>query len=288
MGSWPTGTGDRVLPVVAGPNFSIGEPVCPAVGEDGPRVSLTVKEMTQQVCQRRLEYEDTTRKNLLDPESIEKAKCKAQSSFVDQVSSGESSVAQDAVRGLGYLEERLPSEEACLSQEIVQGLHAELLRFRDSDRGPGRLRTYYAYDKRGNDIHWFPPPHVIPSCFAARLKKHNYYISKKISFADPYTPEYVEFVCRCAASLLYDLVDLHPFRDGNDLVVHLLTSTILQLVVPFPVTLPASSLHELRGAFHDAKCRERDDDKLAPLAARLLEGVWQCWEWFASELNLDE
>ena len=288
MGSWPTVTPDRVPPFGPGPKFLIPEPLSLALGEDRQRAaSMTVREMTQQICQRRLEFNDVTRKNLADLESIEKAKCNAQSLFVDQLSSGKMSVKQDAMKGLVYLQARILSEGACMSQEVVQGLHAEVSRFRNPDKGPGQLRTCNAYSKRGNDIHWFPSPHVVPSSLAARLKKHNYYVSKKSSFADPYTPEYVDFVCRCAASLLYDIVDLHPFRDGNDLVAQLLMSNILQLVIPFPVTVSVGSLYESRGVYRDAKCQEKDSE-LAALAARILEGLWHSWEGFAKELDLDE
>ena len=288
MGSWPTVIPDRVQPFGPGPKFLIREPLSLALGEDRQKVaSMTVREMTQQICQRRLEFNDVTRKNLVDLESIEKAKCNAQSLFVDQLSSGKISVEQDAMRGLVYLQARIPSEGTCMSQEVVQELHAEVSRFRNPDKGPGQLRTCNAYSKRGNDIHWFPSPHVVPSSLAARLKKHNYYVSKKSSFADPYTPEYVDFVCRCAASLLYDIVDLHPFRDGNDLVAQLLTSNVLQLVIPFPVTVSVGSLYESKRAYRDAKCQEKDGE-LAALAARILEGLWHSWEGFAEELDLDK
>lgn len=286
MGSWPTVTPDRVAPSGPGPKFLIREPVSLALDEDRQRAaSITVRKMTQQICQRRLEFNDVVSKKLVDLESIEKAKCNAQSLFVDQLSSGNISVNRYAMRGLVYLQARIPSEGACMSQEVVQGLHAEVSR--NPDKGPGQLRTCNAYSKKGNDIHWFPSPHVVPSSLAARLKKHNYYVSKKSSFADPYTPEYVDFVCRCAASLLYDIVDLHPFRDGNDLVAQLLTSNVLQLVIPFPVTVSVGSLSESRGVYRDAKCREKDGE-LAALAARILEGLWRSWESFAEVLDLDK
>ena len=290
MGSWPTVTPDRVPPFGPGPKFLIREPIILAKApEDRQRAaSITVREMTQQICQRRLEFNDVMRKNLVDLESIEKAKCNAQSLFVDQLSSGKISVKEDAMRGLVYLQARIPSEGGCMSQEVVQELHAEVSRFRNPDKGPGQLRTCNAYSKRGNDIHWFPSPHVVPSSLAARLKKHNYYVSKRSSFADPYTPEYVDFVCRCAASLLYDIVDLHPFRDGNDLVAQLLTSNVLQLVIPFPVTVSVGSLSESRGVYRDAKCREKNDGDLAALAATILEGLWRSWEGFAEVLDLDK
>ena len=293
MGSWPIVTCDGVPSGGPGPKFLICEPLGPVVGEGGSSVSITVREMTQQVCHRRLEFDDAITRNLVDSESIEKAKCKAQSRFVDRLSSGEISVAQDTVRGLEYLEARTCSEEVCVSQELVLGLHAELWRYRDPNKAPGQLRTCCAYGRKGNDIHWFPQPHVIPSSFAARLKKHNFYISKRTSFADQYTPEYVNFVCRCAASLLYDLVELRPFRDGNDLVAHLLASNVLRLLAPFPVTLSGvsvdlGSLDERRGVFLDTMCWERDNVKPAVLATSLLEGLWQSWDWFASQLDLEK
>ena len=77
MGSWPTVIPDRVPPFGPGPKFLIREPVSLALGEDRQRVaSMTVREMTQQICQRRLEFNDVMRKNLVDLESIEKAKCR--------------------------------------------------------------------------------------------------------------------------------------------------------------------------------------------------------------------
>ena len=297
MGSWQTpfqaSSYSGVVPRPPGPKFVLLKPLGPVVGKSGPIASVSVREMIQQVCLRRLEFKDVVGKRMVSPDSIEKAKTKAQSRFVQHLCASESApsalgseaeVAQDVVRGLHYLQGRQWGEEGFASQELVRGLHAELCC--SSAKGAGQLRTCYAYSRKGNDIHWFPPPHVIPSSFAATFKKHNYYISKKTTFADQHTPEYVDFVCRCAASLLYDFVDLHPFKDGNGLVAHLLASSVLRLVAPFPVivSFDLSTLYEQR----DAVCWERDNDKLSSLAAALLEGLWCDWEWFAAQHNLDK
>ena len=299
MGSWPIPVPcDGLVTGRPGPKFLIREPQGPAV--NGQSVSKSVRELAQQVCHWRLAFEDAMRKNLVNLESTQKAKDEAQSRFIhhlcvsegnhvpyDQSSASEAKETQEILRGLDFLEEKRSSGETCTSPEVVQSLHAELCC--SSAKGAGQLRTCYAYSRKGNDIHWFPPPHVIPSSFTARLKKHNYYMSKKTTFADQHTPEYVDFVCRCAASLLYDFVELHPFKDGNDLVAHLLVSSVLQLVAPFQVIVPVdlSTLFESRNEHLKALGHERDTNKPAALAACLLEGLWHDWEWFSAQLNLD-
>ena len=100
--------------------------------------------------------------------------------------------------------------------------------------------------------------------------------------------EWFRFLFRLAVRVMFDVVDLHPFADGNGRLCRLAANHILGSAFPFPVNtgfgdldaaadLPA--LPALRHAYVAAIKRTRQDANQVPshLLALLVDGAWGVW-----------
>ena len=101
------------------------------------------------------------------------------------------------------------------------------------------------------------------------------------------------YLFKCAAQLLFDFVDAHPFGDGR--MCCLLANYVLSLITPFPVA-PYDSGEGRSGRkdYVDAivECRKNRDKGPGTLAAMLIEGTWRGWkillekhDFFTSMIN---
>ena len=166
-----------------------------------------------------------------------------------------------------------------LSSDIVLELHA-ILTDRDSSKGAGKLRDSNAVHVSSDGprhLHFLPPPHLIPSTLHAILKKFTCYMKKRQFFEDKKSPEYINFICRCAAQLLYDLVTLHPFVHCSRTVAILLAYYTLALISPVPVELRDSDgqlYNKERFVTLIAHSQAKEDGKPISVATMLLNSFW--------------
>lgn len=92
---------------------------------------------------------------------------------------------------------------------------------------------------------------------------------------------------KCAAWLLFELVSLHPFSDGNGRVSRLLCSYCLQSVTPFPTPVYSVFSDKVQEDYIDAIVTARNSDDRYPvdLTCILVESSWKTWHVFMERLK---
>ena len=167
-----------------------------------------------------------------------------------------------------------------LTVQQVCDIHAILLQ--DLHHTPGKIRDCDVYTRTPEDnIHMYPPPTVVEEQFYCIIDRHNILMNGLKRLQNPH--QKVEYVFKCAARLLYHLVSLHPFPDGNGRTCRLLASYVLSsLITPFPVSICHSDLESSRRDYVCAiiHCREYPEKGPAQLASMLLEGAYLGWKEF--------
>ena len=162
-------------------------------------------------------------------------------------------------------------------QEICD-VHSLLLK--DVHKDCGKIRTKEAYTHWHNGHHFYPEPKLAECLLYSLIDHHNMNMEKKPSSGDP--NEYTEYIFKCAARLLFDFVDTHPFGDGNGRMCRLLANYVVSLITPFPVSVyhTRDRAQSGRKDYLDAivHCREYPDEGPRGLAAMLVEGAWRGWD----------
>ena len=153
---------------------------------------------------------------------------------------------------------------------LMNGLHEHAGEFRDKE-------AYTAWD--GKD-HYYPPPDSVKSRLERHIDSHNYNIDKRPKIAN--SIEETEYVIKCAARLMFEFVNTHPFGDGNGRMCRLLANRVLAMITPFPVYIYHNNTSEgiRREDYVNAivQCRDHLDKGPCEIAAMLAEGVWNGWK----------
>ena len=166
-----------------------------------------------------------------------------------------------------------------LTVTLVCDIHRVLMNGLHKDAGELRKARAYAM----GDDHVYPEPIVAELLFNACIDHHSIHMSyyhKELAEKAP-SVESFGYLFKCAARLLFDFVDAHPFGDGNGRMCRLLANHVLSLITPFPVS-PYSSGEgrSRREDYLDAiiECRSHRDKGPATLTAMLIEGTWRGWK----------
>ena len=171
----------------------------------------------------------------------------------------------------------LTVQEICdVHKVLLEGLHSER----------GTIRTTETYTHWHSGPFFYPKPETAEQLFYALIDHHNIYM--KACPLDSTTNEYTIYIFKCAARLLFEFVDTHPFGDGNGRMCRLLANYVLGLITPFPVSLYHT--HQKRSERNDyleaiVRCRENPEDGPRDLAAMLVEGAWHGWECLFDNLK---
>lgn len=237
--------------------------------------------------------------------------------YVHQSNVGESVGTQTLGETRGVLEERAASGETNLSEEqrvsvntyqalshvekliqemdgsglltvqVVCDIHAIVLNRLHHTAGKIRSCDVYTILEDGRQ-HTYPPPSGLEDRFYYIIDKHNIHMEalSRDRFCNP--REKVEYAFKCAAWLLFHLVSLHPFADGNGRTCRLLASYVLSsIVTPFPVSVCHNNLRSCRTDYIRAivRCRENPEEGPAELASLLVEGAHLGWDHFESKIR---
>ncbi len=230
------------------------------------------------------EFEDTLA--LLEELLKAKADAASQASFKRQTSSDQRETINtcralkmfhDKFQGSMQETGMLTVQQLCEAHEILlEGLHLK--------NGKIRVDGDDVYTQTEEGIHYYPEPWRAEQRFYALIDHHNinmeHYGEKK---AEMTTRGKVEFLVKCAARLLFEFVDTHPFSDGNGRMCRLLANYVVSLITPFPVAVYHSASLSKRSHRNDyiraiVKCRKNPQEGPRDLAAMILEGIYLGWE----------
>ncbi len=191
-----------------------------------------------------------------------------------------------ALRHVGKLREEM-ERSGFLTVQLVCDIHEIVLK--DLHSKAGKIRDCHVYTKlEDGGIHLYPRPSIIEARFYCIIDEHNIHMEALSGGEDKFqnAQERVKYVFKCAAWLLFNLVSLHPFPDGNGRTCRLLASYVLSsFVTPFPVSVCHSHEQSSRTDYISAivRCRENSKEGPTELASLLLEGAYLGWERYGSE-----
>ena len=169
-----------------------------------------------------------------------------------------------------------------LTVQQICDIHGILMDNLHEDAGEPRGTTE-AFVIWNDESYVYPKPEVAKKLFYTSIDHHCEHMTqyrKKFAEKGPGV-EAFGFLFKCAARLLFDFVDAHPFGDGNGRMCRLLANYVLSLITPFPVALYSSG--EGRSGREDylnaiVECRDHRDKGPGTLTAMLIEGTWRGWK----------
>lgn len=189
-------------------------------------------------------------------------------------------------RGLQYSHYGQPPDEdwsnflgsGLLTVTVVCDVHAILLKGLKLSSDGGKIRLRDVQTNYNGTIHTYPPPHILENSFDAIIDRHN--IHMECREKEGISLKQTSYIFKCAAWLLFKLVSLHPFYDGNGRLCRILANHVLSRITPFPVSIyntNSSTLNRdcyLRAIVHG---RENEDEGVAELASMLVESAYLGW-----------
>ena len=172
-----------------------------------------------------------------------------------------------------------------LTVNVVCDLHATLVKGLKLSSDGGNIRK--RENQRGDvgadykgKTHTYPPPEVLEGSFYGIIDRHNIHMEGRKN--EGISRKQTIYVFKCAAWLLFELVSLHPFYDGNGRLCRLLANYVLSLITPFPVSIyNTSSPDRNRDNYLDAIVHGREKNHgegMGKLASMLVEGAYHGWE----------
>lgn len=146
----------------------------------------------------------------------------------------------------------------------------------------GEIRKTCVFTTWKNEDYFYPEFYVAEQLLYACVDHHSTHMTEYGALAkNAPKVESFRYLFKCAARLLFDFVDAHPFGDGNGRMCRLLANYVLSLITPFPVALYGSG--EGRSGREDyvnaiVECRDNRDRGPGTLAAMLIEGTLRGWK----------
>ncbi|KAK7462490.1 hypothetical protein BaRGS_00038459 [Batillaria attramentaria] len=174
--------------------------------------------------------------------------------------------------------------------ECVKGLNRIVLKgisLNGRTKG-GQFSTEHRVTTYKGEVHEYPFFESEEAAYDAVLlitDRYNELVSQIRNLSD--SVEKLTLLYKCAAWLLFELVSLHPFSDGNGRVCRLLCSYCLSVVTPFPTPVHSVFSCQVQEDYINAIVKARSSEKRQPvdLTCLLVESSWTAWKLFIAELN---
>jgi len=152
---------------------------------------------------------------------------------------------------------------------LLNGLHKKC----------GEIRKKDVFTRWNGNFHKYPAHEEVEGRFYALIDHHTQCMQHLES--DDKTEEYTANIFKCAARLMFEFVDTHPYLDGNGRMCRLLANYVLGRITPFPVAIyHCAESRCSRDDYIDAivHCRDHPEEGPRALAAMLVEGAWCGWK----------
>ena len=192
----------------------------------------------------------------------------------------EKTEAINIYRALEYvskLREEMDNTGKITVQQICD-IHRVLMTRLRRDAGEIRKHDVYAL---WEEIHVYPEPLIAEQILYARVDYHCIQMSRleKLSPEEFLSIANIEFIFKCAARLLFDFVDAHPFGDGNGRMCRLLANYVVSLITPFPVAPCFEEGKNMKDDYLKAiiECRDHREKGPGALASMLIVDAWRGW-----------
>ena len=173
--------------------------------------------------------------------------------------------------------DREMEKKGLITVQQVSDTHRILMK--DLHRGHGEIRKRNACTRWNGKDHDYPPHEDVEAKLYALIDHYNICIESLHRYTvEP--EQYTAYVFKCAAGLMFDFIDTHPYMDGNGRMCRLLANYVLGLITPFPVAIYHSD--ESQSARDDyvnaiVRCHEHPEEGPRALATMLVEGAWYGW-----------
>ena len=144
---------------------------------------------------------------------------------------------------------------------------------------PGKIRTNTVFTTYRGEFHTYPPPDGLEKELY-RITDHHCIMMQQVLHSASKLE--ITLIFKCAAWLLIQFVNLHPFSDGNGRLCRLLANYVLSFITPFPVSVYHTGIAgRSRDDYLNAivNCREQPEHGgPCEIAYLLVEGAYRGWK----------
>ena len=153
---------------------------------------------------------------------------------------------------------------------------------------PGKLSNASKITEFKGKIYEYPCPEDMTNAVNKLLDKYNYLFDRctKLGLRE-YENNYYYNLFRLCAWLLFELLDLHPFSDGNGRLCRILGSYVLSVFTPFPTPIYNVWTQSKKNDYRQALVDARDSKTRHPcaLATMIIQCSYHGWKNFFCELE---
>ena len=185
--------------------------------------------------------------------------------------------------------EEEPRDYGLLEVSLLQDAHRITLKDLPLPKGssePGTLSNARKITKFKGEVYEYPRPEDMTKEVHKLLDKYNFFFDRCTKHRlDEYEDYYNLF--RLCAWLVFELLDLHPFSDGNGRLCRLLGSYLLSFFTPFPTPIYNVSTQSKWEDYLQALVDARNSNTRHPraLASMIIECSYHGWKNFLRELD---
>ena len=189
--------------------------------------------------------------------------------------------------------EEKPSDYGLLEVSLLQGLHRIILKdvprtkgFSETPSQPGEFSKERRFTTYKREVYEYQYPEDMTKAVNELLDTYNPLFERCTKHGlEKYENYYSLF--RLCSWLLFELLDLHPFPDGNGRLCRILGSYLLSFFSPFPTPIYNVWTQSSKDDYRDALVDARNSETRHPcaLATMIIECSYHGWKNFFHEID---